>query len=354
MSEHADTAGDWAFNKRDQTVAAWDKKRVIQGKTYEYFCICGCGDTVTLHRGEQRKAHFSYKAHRRDGCKGAVGCEETEIHYQAKWLLSDIFTQVNFWRVCGYDHRVTKNQYTGPEWTATVEKGIPGTNRIADVLLENSSTKQVVALEVKRTHAVTVKKKEECELVGVTIIEVEADEVTPECRDLHNGLNIYESGGCGKCVENDLKRKARQAGYLIWKEQNERYRQELEEMEREQLRVANAAREEQMRVQKIDMDLQDAARAAERELADIGRRERQEVERLALEESRRRARDASRKLAVAQEHAMAEKARAKAEQELVYAAATRIRRRAEMAAAIAKGDRSALWAMGALNGPVEF
>jgi hypothetical protein len=346
MSEHT-VAGAWALNSYGQLVAAKDKKRVLKGATHTYYCVCLCGDTVTLRRGEEREAHFAYKAHRRNGCTGTEGCKETEIHYNAKWLLSDIFQQINFWRVCGCNHRITKKQYTGPEWTATVEKQIPGTKRIADVLLENSSTKEAVALEVCHTNAVADDKKTECELAGVTIIEVRATHVvhgvevvaiTSDCRDLDNELNQYEHDECGECVEEDRLRQARFKAYRARKEKEEHDRRAREELEREQLREQNAARE-----------LQNAAMEAEQKREKIERQEREESERRAVVETRRRERDTKRKMAEAHAHA-------KAEQEIVWAAATRKRRRAEMAAAIATviGDRAAMWAMGALRGPVEF
>jgi hypothetical protein len=347
LSEHTHVAGAWARNFRGQLVAANDKKRVFKGKTHIYRCVCPCGDIVTLRRGEERHPHFAYKAkaHRRNGCTGTEGCKETEIHYNAKWLLCDIFQQINFWRVCGCNHRITKKQYTGPEWTATVEKQIPGTKRIADVLLENSSTKEAVALEVYHTHAVKKDKKTECELAGVTIIEVEATHVvhgvevvaiTPDCRDLNNELNQYEHDECGECVEEDRLRRARVKAYRARKEKEEHDRSEREELEREQLREQNIA-----------MELQNAAREAEQKREEIKRKELEEIKRRATEETRRRERDTKRKMAEAHAHA-------KAEQEIVWAAATRKRRRAEMAAAIATGDRSAMWAMGVPRDPVEF
>jgi hypothetical protein len=290
MSEHVDPAGNWARNSRGQLVSAKDKKRVFKGTTHTYYCVCLCGDTVTLRRGEEREAHFAYKAHRRNGCTGNA-CKETEIHYNAKWLLSDIFQQINFWRVCGCNHRITKKQYTGP-WTATVEKQIPGTTRIADVLLENSCTKEAVALEVYHTHGVGMDKKTECELAGVTIIEVEATHVvhgvevvaiTPDCRDLHNELNQYERGECGECEEEDRVRRERFKAYCARKDKEEHDRREREELKKEQLRDKEEhdrrereVKQEQLREQTIAMELQNAAqqeiRARARE-----EREREEV-----------------------------------------------------------------------------
>jgi hypothetical protein len=207
MSEHASIAGDWALNNKGQVVAAWDQTRVFSGKTYQYFCVCGCGDTVTLHRGVKLRAHFAYTAGHRNGCTGSSGCKETEIHYNAKWLLYDKFQQINFWRVCGCDHRINKYQFTGPEWTATVEKEIPGTTRIADVLLENSSTGKAIALEVCHKHAVDSKKEDECKLAGVPIFEVEARAITAECRDLNNKLDKFGWDDCATCQRKEQERQ---------------------------------------------------------------------------------------------------------------------------------------------------
>jgi hypothetical protein len=285
MPQHTDAAGDWARNFRGQLVAAKDRKRVFKGATHTYYCVCSCGDTVTLRRGEEREAHFAYKAkaHRRNGCMGTEACKETEIHYNAKWLLCDIFQQINFWGVCGCNHRVREDQYTGPDWSATVEKQIPGTKRIADVLLENSSTGKAVALEVYHTHEVDEDKQNECELAGVAIIEVKAIYITPDCHDLHNRLNKYEWGECGECVEEDRIRQERFKAYCARREKEEHDRREREESEREQLRKHNIA-----------MELQNAAREADAKREELKRREEfeeiEEIVRRATEENRRRER----------------------------------------------------------------
>jgi hypothetical protein len=244
--QHTDTAGDWALNSCGQIVAAYDKTRVFKGATHKYFCVCTCGENVILRRGLVLRPHFAYKAHRLNGCTGTTGCKETEVHYNAKWLLNDIFPQIKFWTVCWRDHRTTKTIYTGPEWTATVEKQIPGTLRIADVLLQNSSTGEAVALEVFHKHAVTSDKLEECKRAGVRIIEVVATMITSDCRDLNNELDQCECRDCAKCQREEQARQERFEAYCILREQErqeEHARMELEELKREQLRVQNAARE---------------------------------------------------------------------------------------------------------------
>jgi hypothetical protein len=267
--------GKYAWNDSGQHVAAWDKRLAIKGATHKYFCICKCGDKVTLRQGDKNHAHFAYKADRRSGCKGPLGCKETEVHYNAKWLICDIFSQINFWTVCGWGHRITKNRYTTPEWTATVEKEIPGTKRIADVLLENSSTKQAVALEIYHTSGVGEAKKRECELAGVTIIEVKARDcllaITPGCRDLNNWLNKVRYGDCAVCKHKEKIQEARDKAYHAQLERDERDRNELEELEREHRRVQNIA-----------MELQNAARNAER----IEQKRAREEERIEQERAR--------------------------------------------------------------------
>jgi hypothetical protein len=84
--------GKYAWNDSGQHVAAWDKRLAIKGATHKYSCICKCGDKVTLRQGDKNHAHFAYKADRRSGCKGPLGCKETEVHYNAKWLICDIFS----------------------------------------------------------------------------------------------------------------------------------------------------------------------------------------------------------------------------------------------------------------------
>ena len=250
-SGHEDIAGDWAQNLNGQIVAAWDVKRAPKGTQYEYFCHCMCGGEVILRRGKIKRPHFAYKTNRRNGCKGGTTCPETELHYNAKWLLCDIFPKINFWRVCHSGHRITKDQYTGPEWTATVEKQIPGTDRrIADVLLQNSHTGISIALEVHNTNAVEKKKREECALAGVYIIEIDADSITPDNFDLDNEQNEYQCKDCSICIREDQERHERAERYRIWWHQNERERIAREDRERENKRLQTIA-EENKRLQTI-------------------------------------------------------------------------------------------------------
>ena len=239
MVKHDNSAGPWARNSNGQLVAAWDKQRTPQGATHNYFCHCHCKQSVTLKRGEKKCPHFAYTSKRKNGCTGAAGCLESKLHYTAKWLIHDNFSKINFWRVCYLGHRITKKQYTGPEWKATVEKKIPGTKRIADVLLTNCVTNEVVALEVFNSHAVGDDKKEECDLAGVSLIEVDAQDVTPDCLDLDNELDEYEPKDCGKCVRiaaEEVDRKKKKIAENVKRQEKEEAekvkRQEKEEAER--------------------------------------------------------------------------------------------------------------------------
>jgi hypothetical protein len=268
-----DTCGDFALDDRGKLVAAWDMKRAIKDVRHKYFCVCPCGDTVTLHRGDIYRAHFAYKAQRRDGCTGSSASPETEIHYNAKWLLSDIFSLINFRRVCVRGHEIGSDLYATPEWTATVEKAIPGTkkpcgkSRIADVLLENSSTGEAVALEVYNTHAVGLDKQNECKEAGVTIIEVQADKVTLECRELDNQIKV-EYYDCNACRREDEQQEA----------QAEEDRKRLERIERdceERRRKQNEAREARQRREDIERQAEYIRGRAERE-------RREEIERPAV------------------------------------------------------------------------
>ena len=238
-------AGDWARNSHGQIVAAWDETRAIKGMEHEYFCHCTCGGGVTLRRGKIKRPHFAYKTNRRDGCTGGTTCLETELHYNAKWLLCDIFPKINFWRVCHIGHRITKDQYTGPEWTATVEKKIPGTDRrIADVLLQNSSTGMSVALEVHNTNAVSKQKREECELAGVPIIEIDVDMITPNCFDLDNEQNEYQCEDCSVCIREKQKRMER---YKVHRAREAREREVDREVERERNAIIAVEEDERMK-----------------------------------------------------------------------------------------------------------
>ena len=206
---HDNSAGSFALNREDQTVAAEDFVRVVKGGVHRYFCVCTCGGVVNLHRGDQRAAHFAYPAGKRKGCTGLSPNPETKEHYDAKWMIHDHLSEFTFWDVCGVNHRIACKEYKASEWVATVEKKIPGmqTLRIADVLLEHVSNGEVVAIEVFKTHQVDFKKTEDCKNANVRIIEVTAADVNSGLRVLNNQKKCDNWIDCSQCVKADKLKK---------------------------------------------------------------------------------------------------------------------------------------------------
>jgi hypothetical protein len=193
--------------------------------------------------------------------------------------LGEIFPQIKFWNVCVSGHRIAHKQFSTPEWTATVEKRIPGTKRIADVLLENTSTGKFVALEVHHTHAVGEIKKHECGEVCIPIVEVNAVDITPDCRDLDNEVDNCGWEDCVLCQQEDRERRARAQKYRIQWENDERARRELEEMEQEQFENDERARKDIEEFQLEQRRIQNEARDVERIEQERVRHETRERER---------------------------------------------------------------------------
>jgi hypothetical protein len=250
----------WARNSDGTVVAAWDHVRCIKG--VKYFCVCLCGDIVILRSGPVIRAHFAYKAVRRSGCTGGVGFPESKLHYDAKWLLSEIFHKINFWTVCTGDHRISKMQFSESEWSASVEKTIPNTKRIADVLLTHTSGEKFVALEVFNSNAVSDEKKSECKLAGVPIIELRAVAITTECRDIDNIVDKIRWEDCKTCQRLEKQR-------LEWKKQDEirwfqeqRDRRELEDFMQKEKRAQEIAAQ----LQRVTLEKERVERERVREL----------------------------------------------------------------------------------------
>ena len=268
MYKHDDVAGDWARNSKDQIVAAWDPKRAIKGATYKYFCHCPCRQPLTFRAGEVKRPHFAYKANRKTGCTGGNSGPETKLHYDTKWFLHDNFSKINFWRRCHMGHRVSKNQFSALQWTAIVEKKIPGTGRIADVLLTNRITDEAVALEVLKSHAVGENKKNECDLAGVSIIEINANNMDINSLDWNNELDQYDCEDCVECVriekEEQKMEQARRARRAIEIEEehrrnicleNERLLQkELHKKVDEAINILRRKREEAKNIEKAKIE----------------------------------------------------------------------------------------------------
>jgi hypothetical protein len=163
---------------------------------------------VHLKRGDKNAAHFAYPAGHTNTCCGSLGCAESVEHYNAKWKVSEDYKSLQFWQNCPVGHRLSMSNFMEPAWLATVEKLIAGTKYRADVLFENKSTGETVALEIYHSHAVHCAKYEACEGLGVRVIEIDATEVNSGNRILDN--RIRSTSGeffCRKCIENEKKRK---------------------------------------------------------------------------------------------------------------------------------------------------
>ena len=149
MSEDK-SAGSLGLNHHDQIVWAGDRVHVNRDNQYRCICEANCGCVLILKRGEKLCPHFAYPpSGKRSGCTGKIPTPESIVHNEAKWLIHDKLSEFIFWDVCGNEHRVgSSHQFQASEWNCTVEKKIPGTKRIADVLLENMFTGKVIAIEV--------------------------------------------------------------------------------------------------------------------------------------------------------------------------------------------------------------
>jgi hypothetical protein len=115
-----------------------------------------------------------------------------------------------------------------------------------------------VALEVHNTNAVEKRKREECELAGVPIIEIKVDMITPDCFDLDNEQNQYQCKDCSICIAEENKRLMQIAAE---EKQREEYRIQIaaKEKQREEYRIQNEAEENERLLQKAaeEMKLQD-------------------------------------------------------------------------------------------------
>ena len=197
------SAGCLALNCHDQIVWAGDHVHVTRDKQYRCMCTANCGCVLVLKRGEIINPHFAYPPTGKVvGCSGKIPTPEAVEHNEAKWLIHDKLSEYTFWNVCGKEHLVGKSmQFDALEWNCTVEKKIPGTARIADVLLENMFTEEIVAIEVYNTHKVGFLKAQECKAVNVHIIEVLASTVNSGIRVINNQKTCFEWDECIECVE---------------------------------------------------------------------------------------------------------------------------------------------------------
>jgi hypothetical protein len=149
-------------------------------------------------------------------------------------LIHNKLSEFTFYDVCGKEHRVGKcRQFDALEWNCTVEKKIPGTARIADVLLQNMFTEEVIAIEVYNTHKVGFLKAQECKTVNVHIVEVLASTVNSGIRVLNNQRTCFEWDECVKCVEANKRDEQMRVQREFDRKQSEIRRQKEQVVQRE-------------------------------------------------------------------------------------------------------------------------
>ena len=147
-----------------------------------------CIDSVHAvypQRGDKRVWHFShYSSKQNQACPHSNGGETME-HYNSKHWIAKNIAQIRF-RVASCP-KCCKSRHL-ERWDgsycvcAEVERRIPGTSRVADVLLVEKSvatgyTKVFSAVEVFHTHEVDEEKMAECKRVGVRVFEVASEHV---------------------------------------------------------------------------------------------------------------------------------------------------------------------------------
>jgi hypothetical protein len=144
-----------------------------------HFQCIDCSKNVLVRRGNKRMWHFShYSSKDGDVCPHKNG-GETEEHYSAKHFIAQNIHRCVFWtgscsmcraRIC----------FPGANLcVAEVEKRIPGTNKVADVLLMSRRNRgaAVAAVEVFHTHEVDPSKHDACRRQRVAVLEVTTEEV---------------------------------------------------------------------------------------------------------------------------------------------------------------------------------
>ena len=160
-----------------------DKQSMSYSKG-SFSCI-DCANAVYPRRGEKRAWHFShYSSKQNKRCPHKNGGETLE-HYKSKHWIAKHIACIQFRTgSCPSCFRSKHLARVSGSYvlSAEVEKRIPGTNRIADVLLVEKSvatgfTNTIAAVEVFHTHEVDAEKLTECIGRGVHVLEVTADSV---------------------------------------------------------------------------------------------------------------------------------------------------------------------------------
>ena len=281
------SAGCLGLNCHNQIVWAGDNVHVTRDQQYRCMCEARCGCALVLKRGKKllksgkpMAPHFAYPpSSNRTGCMGIIPTPEAIKYNEAKWLIKDKLSEFTFWDVCGAEHRVgTSHQFKASEWIATVEKTIPGTKRIADVLLHNIFTLESVAIEVCNTHKVCFPKAEECLAVNVHIIEVFASTVNFGIRVLNNQRTCHEWDKCEKCVQEKRNRAELRAQRELDRKRDETVRAQ-KELDRKREETLDREQRERDRVELVELGKRNREREKERKREDQSkRREHHEVQ----------------------------------------------------------------------------
>ena len=165
-------------------------------KTYprSHFTCIDCREDVFVRRGQQRVWHFAHYSNDHERrCPNKNGGETLE-HYEAKhWVAKNLHRLAFAVEQC--PQCLCKKNFVGcgnvhvHTCVAEVERQIPGTNRVADVLVIDPKTyKTVAAIEVFHSHETGHDKRNECEAVGVAVLEVTTENIN-SARNDRNQIN---------------------------------------------------------------------------------------------------------------------------------------------------------------------
>ena len=185
-----------------------------------HFSCIDCKEDVFVRRGQKRIWHFAHycDSHERK-CTHKNGGETLE-HYEAKhWIAKNLHACAFAVEECPTCRRkkcfVAKNNVLLHKCYAVVERKIPYTNRVADVLVIGPATcKPVAAIEMFHTHETDVEKIRECEAQGIAVLEI-TTEALESARDQHsfssqNSLLVIDTTAmkCDReCVDCSLARE---------------------------------------------------------------------------------------------------------------------------------------------------
>jgi hypothetical protein len=143
-------------------------------------CDVECGAPVMVKRAYEmngqkgpnnKTEHFAhYSTAVEERCPGKNG-GETRAHYTCKHHICNNLKDYTFVKhYC--THCYTRTLYETKDCTARVEKKVPGSKKIADVLLTRTTGEPPSIVEVEHTHKVGDEKRREMEALHVPVIEV--------------------------------------------------------------------------------------------------------------------------------------------------------------------------------------